>query len=619
MLYPPKDLSLRFGALTDDGFTIVVMSRSSDVVTISCDAFADLPVTMGIFGDGRSIPDAGGESHVSYYGTITITGLDELALYTVTGTQGSFTDVIYPRTKTSRRDAHIAIAPVTCMAPSITKSANGPNGKTDAYFEVTSYDFYKTYIDDPSNPPLLAATHFDDIYYADGSFGIEAATWNNEGKTTDPGDSVWGGSDDGRAVYSWSLLYAIWFGLFSEFYNLGTDPDKTKPLGTAAMNESVQYCLARMGFMPQVGDHEFYNNCNWKGDPNGNYLTGIAQGTDRLPNALHATANGFDGKGWTVYKEIMRPLQGTPLDGIGDETNGNGWYCDFGPMRMISPDGTTFGSRDWDNDVQVAVYGNTQINYMLQLGEDEPKQFTVVGNSATAGRGFPQAFKDIEGYPGYKNENWVIAEYNMLWLTKDNTPRSLMDNPYTNGLLGQTVMFRGDSHYACAMYWSAPETATEAKENFYEFGLRTVDNSAVGTRSYKGVDFSLLVADNCRIESAVSNNDYSEHDYTSIDTKAATIITKPYVATATIVEVDGTKPTPEMIVKVWEIYKVQGEPAMDIHFYADVPLDEYKTDWKGNIWKLMSNKTIPVHGGNEGFNPDEEPFQLTSGSTSASD
>jgi len=407
--------------------------------------------------------------------------------------------------------------------------------------------------------------------------------------------------------------------LFSEFYNLGSDPDKTNPLGTAAMNESVQYCLARMGFMPNVGDHEFYNNCNWKGDPNGNYLTGTTQGTDRLPNALHATALGFDGNGWDTYRKLMKPLQGTPLDGIGDETNGNGWYVDFGPCRMISPDGTTFGERNWDLDVQTKVYGDIQIDYMLQLGEDSPKQFTIVGNGATAGRGFPQEFLDIPNYPGYKSENWAEAEYKKMWLTKDTTPRSFMDNPYTNGTLGHIAMFRGDSHHAAAMYWSAPETATEAKENFYEFGLRTVDNSAVGTRSHIGVDYSLLVADNCRIESAVSNNDFAEHDYTNLDTIAATVIRKPYVATATVVEIDGTKPTPEMVIKVWEIYQVGDEPPMDTHFYMDADFEEYKTDWKGNVWKCISNKVMPVSGGNEGFNPDEEPFQLTSGATASSE
>ena len=591
----PKIVGARFGALTPTGFTVVVMSRTSGDVTVSGEGIPDQsPVTMTIIGDDRTGLDDGGEGFIGYYGVLAVSGLQPFTDYTVTVAQGGNTDILYPTTLPSVKAAKFAIAPTTCMAPTTSL----PFGSGDTYKGVSSYDFYKTYIDNPNNPKLIANPHVDDVYYADGSFGNNKTISSNaEGKRED--SSVFTYNND-RSKYNYALMYGLWFGIFSEFY-ADSDTGHEKPWSDAAMQPAVQYCLARMAYMPQIGDHELYDNVNWQSDgnaqANGAGEVGNFAGTDLVPNPLHATVGGFDGNGWSVYAELIKPLQGTTLD-VGETDNG--WYTDFGCLRWLCPDPVTKATRDYnDTDTQQTVYGSAQINNMLQLAEDDPNWFTMVGNPAIAGRGY-QSFADVAGNPGYKHENFCLSEYNQLYLTAGNTPRSLMDNPYTNGTMGCLVgVVRGDWHVAPVLHWSAPAAATELAENFYEIGLATVNNSA-GVSADWHVDLTDFNALNVELIGAPSDDLSGEN--------------KPFIARATVIEIDGTKSTPEVVFKSWELYQVGDNPPMDQNVVTDET--ETVTDWKGNKWKLMAARRIVRYAGNYGYTLDDENTLQVAGSSS---
>ena len=579
---PAYPLTLRFGALTSTGFVVSAQGNFSGAVSIYVDDVYQGDITLIEVGNDRTNPDPNGDLFAFWHGTMQISGLEPDTEYVVRGVQGSRSYQIYPCTLPDKRASKVAITPATCFAPKMT-------GEND----VTAFDMWKAYMENPANPRVYAMPWLDDIYYAAGGHtGILNGMTNAEGKIYDSEATGIFASKNERLQYGYAINYGIWFGIFSPFYD-PADTAKTDPRGAAALSPAFQWVMDRVAFMPQWGDWEFWQNINWKdSELNANI-------TDTFPNAFHATdpalGGGWDGNAYLAYKQLMMPFQGTAIKSQAGalDTESNHWYVDFGALRWVALDPITQARRDYVNDVQLTVFGNNQIDDVLNVIDSGNQWFTGVGNPAVAGRGYP-TFSAIAGNPGYKSEQDVLGEYNRLWLNTGQVPKSIMDNPKSNGRMGSTVMFRGDWHIDPWLYWKALAGFGLAAEEINEIGLATVNNSPGQTTSWD-TDLTPLEADNCELVGAAS----------SIGATA-----KSKVMRAVICVVDGTASTPEMVIDSWELAQEAGGTDESAVVISNVP-DEFLTDGNGNKWKLMGNKSFPLYAGNKGYAKTETKWQIT--------
>lgn len=567
---PVKNISARMGALTPNGCEFVILSMVSDAATLTVDG-VDYAITMTTkLGNDRTGADANGDTHACYFATQTIIGLTAFTNISWSLVQGSNTDSGSFYTAPDVKNSKFSLCTGTCF------NSGGNWGD-----EVSAWDLLRDYIDNNPEFPMLACLFSDDIYYADGAFSASANAENAQGKTFQTSIALNGD----RPEYDYALHYASWFGIMDTFYE-AADTEHVTPKLSAAQSTAFQYCMSKMAFMPQWGDHEFSNNIAWSG--------GVA--LNSYPNPYHQTGatadafndGGYDGKGLNTYNDVMLPLQGTSAQDA--DTHSNHWYSDFGCFRYLSFDPITAAVN------AVSVYGEPQMDDMLNLA-DGGQWFTFVGNSGVAGRDTP-AYDAQYTYYNYKDENYIESEYKYLWTNDGQSPLSFMDNPNTNGVMGSLVMTRGDWHSGAWYYWKAPAGAGIVAESIHEICLSTV-NTSPGTSQYLFGDSSYFETDNVEMLGGVSRILDSASDTGKVKN-----------LTMTIIEVDGTKSTPEIVIKQWNIEQAVGEES-ELARFTNQTLDT-ATDENGNKWRVMVERRIVRHSGdNEGYDLDETPFQVT--------
>ena len=437
-----KSIGCQMGKLLPSGMTAVVMSLSNADAILSIGGKNHTITMTTKFCDDRNTFGAvngdGVDNHVCYIGIKVLTGLSPLTKYDWSIVQGSNTDSGFQYTAAATKQSRVAIASSTCL-----------NLTHDNAGGLTGYNFLRSYIDEPANPPVLANCHQDDICYADGAFsGITAGAANSQGKEFTDGE--WSPSatpTQTRPAYDWGLYYASWFGILEPFYNIG---DEETPRMTAGLDEDFQYCLARMAFVPSAGDHEYGNNLGWK------VTAGLALAD--VPNPYHHTTDGFNGKGLQAWNECMQYLQGTSIDSVASNTKH--FMIDFGGgLRYIALDATT-------NAVYgVSVYGNQQQLDALNQVDGSAYWYNIAapaGGCRTAGavNAYPTYNTYVDTISGalpvsYKNEGYVQAEFDRMWRSTEQTPKSLMDSEYGNGAMGMAYLTRGDWHQSLWCRWTA--------------------------------------------------------------------------------------------------------------------------------------------------------------------
>lgn len=582
-----KPVSCRMGSLLTNGMTAVIMSLDNTNVTLNIGGQSFTVDMSTKFADDRNVagagPDLNGDTHVCYIGTQIITGLNQLTKYKWTATQGVNVDTGYQWTSTNKKASHIAIAPATCL-----------NMSRD--LDITGFAYLKHYIDTPENPPLLAMPHTDDICYADKAFsGVIGAASNSQGKQFTGGVLI-SGTSNTYTQYDYGLFYAAWFGILEPFYNT-TDINKESPLLTAGLEEAMQYVLSRLAFIPSAGDHEYNNNLGWgvsmNDYPNGYHQTGINDGTGDA-----VTDGNYDGHGLLVYNQCMEPLQGS-TDGFSD-TISKHHFTIFGGLLYFTMDATTRAIKN------TRLYDTVQITDALNK-IDGSQWFTMFGVPASGCRpgnatnAYPNYETYVNSLPGlaqvkYKNENFVQAEYDLMWRDTGNTPPSLMANDFSNGVMGMAFMVRGDWHQPGWFRWTAPAATGKAAENIHEIGLQAFGDTVYGGNFFQGADRDTQLAlDNCELVGAFSA---TEIDPTTI---------KPNPFTITITEINGLKSTPEMTVTQWGIDTPAVTGVSESDFFTNQDL-QTQTDAAGNLWRSIGERRFVLHDGNTGRKLDDSDF-----------
>jgi len=559
----PRPFNVRFGNLKKEGMTAVVFSRSNVAVSLTING-QTYSISLTVTGNDRGSADDAGVTYAGYRGTQVISGITAFQAYAWSATQSGITysGTQYPAPQHKGQD--FAVGYGTCFGPSATDDE-----------QDTAWTFLNWYRQHGSLP-YINTFFIDDIYYADGNFSYTYPTWvDPHGKTMETTVVQY------RSQYDFSLLYGCWFGIFGPFYD-PTDTALEFPMCHAAHHIDFMELLDNSAFMPSVGDHEFINNI-W----DANLAT--------VPNQVHATAGAYDGNGYVVWTQLMQPLSGTTA-AVTADAHALHWYCDLGSMRHIASDPSTqvtFG---------VDMYGAGQLAD-LRLVADGTQWFTSLG--------MPLGCREppLNYYPtgfGYKSENFVVADYNNLMRTTGLTPKSLMDNNRTNGNLGATWIVRGDNHQGDCFYFMDAAGGGLAAESFNELCLNTMnDNVSSGTQyhpdyiNWEAADGMRLVGGSAALYNAAN---------------PAVPLRKPARMTATIAEVWGSKPTPEVILRQYEIVRLVNDTGgygdMAAYFHPELCRGDV-TDHRGNVWRCVFEKRIVLYAGNEGFDLDEEPYQLT--------
>lgn len=430
---------IAWGALTQTGATAVFMSLSDSDITLTVNGVAYPAISMAVIGNDHPTTDGNGDSFFGYYATQAVTFPKAWVSYTWSATQDGNTRSGTIRSAPGYHD-DFSLMLTTCM------NSRDANPST----QITAWDFFNDYTD---HPPYAAIIHADDIIYSDNASVAGNADANGKDAPVNP-------ATFGYYEYYYAFAYGHWFGICGPVTNL---------LGStawdAAFNSAFRSLQESTAFMPQWGDHEFLNNLGWHG---GDDLT-----TD-FPNAYWLDAVGtlgapgaHDGVGLTAYRKVMNPLQGT----IVDASHGNAWYADFGCLRYIAADPVSNAVPD------TTCLGSAQIDDLLAL-PTASQWFTVLNTAAVAFRGTSGGdVETVVSDPGYKDENYVAAEFQQMMVADGASPLSFMDNPLTNGTNGQMVCVRGDAHKQGVYYFSKAAAGGLVDENFYEVGLDSVNNS----------------------------------------------------------------------------------------------------------------------------------------------
>jgi len=576
MALKPVSCRIHTDALTCNA---VIASMTGEDVTFTINGNS-YTVSMSVIGNDRSVADDAGVTHAMYYGVQEVTGLTAFTGYTWAATQVGNTDTGYFTTLPNKKAVKCAVANTTCFSPN--RDVSNPS-------RVTAWNFLKHYIK-TSSYPVVNCNHVDDIYYANGFFNaLAAGTGNDQGKIFEDATNANGL----RGEYDFALSYGQWFNVVDEFYiNYSLDPSLWSRVDSEATQEPFNFCMNNTAVTVGSGDHEYQNNLGWK---DGSLLTDV-------PNGYHTTVGGYDGTGLTVYNTLMGPLEGKdPSTKITKrDANAKHWYLDVGPMRYITMDAITNSVYNVDPALMVC-YGTNQIDDVLEIANTDDQWFTCINNAAVAGRGFP-SFTGL-GLTGtnYKDENFSSVEYDRLWLNTGQTPPSLMGGLNTNGVMGSCVMQRGDWHNGGNYLWRAAAVFGKYAESFMEIGLATVNTSAGADNSYDLFTSTMENTDEVTLLGNIKALYNVGND---------TIETKPDNFNIVMHEIDGTKSTPEVVIKRWNI-AYNAVTDIDQRAWFTDQSGEEQTDEDGNVWKVVVAKRLVRHAGNAGYDVDDpDVFQL---------
>lgn len=557
-----RPFGVRFGNLQTDRATAVVMSRAPETVQLTVNG-TNYSVVLAACGNDRSAADPSGSTILGYTGNVTVFFPKPFTKYPWSATQNGVSLSADIRSA-PLPGSDFAVGLVTC-----TKSLVIGNASSIA---PNAYHFLENYRR-TSSIPYIATVHADDIMYPDGGGigGLETFTADPNGKMCD--------SQVVRSKYNFAFYYGHWFGIIGPIdYNLsnriaalGNDSDFLSLYDNSAVH---------VGF----GDHEFVNNLGWA----------IEGGTDgaqlaTVPNPYHATANGYNGTGLVTWNQIMKPLQGQSIGTL--DTNAQHWKLDLGDLRIVTVDPITRAVSS--AGVPQSCLGNNQIDDCLNsLNSAHP--FKILHVSGWTGRFMSAYFANhASTYLDKSWQNYVAAEYDRMFRNTGQTPKALMDNSRTNGLLGNLVVASGDWHDEQTLYHRLAASAGKAAEDFQRIGLCQTHSPTTNPALPIIPMTADETGDSFVCEGAIAHS-------------SAT--TTNYAARATVVEVFGSETPKRMRVRQWALLTPgpNNTPVANDMLAAyirntagPVSLGDI-TDHNGSVWRCYFDKHIAQWDGNRG-------------------
>ena len=541
-----KPFNIVFGNNGSGSVTGVVFSLSNTGVSVTVDGKTQT-VNLTVCGADRSTNDASGSTTLGYTASFNVSGLAEDVDINWSATQGSDT-ISGSFHTTGQFGTKGTLFFTTCFN-------SHPNG-----LSVNAWSCIEAYIDQKDSP-VLSVIHLDDIYYSDGGLATtQSGAQSAQGKTIQ--------YPNNNGVYKTQYDYAAWYFTWGQVLDGWKNPDNSETLNGAYLTDSMSNVLSKTCFMPQWGDHEFVNNLH---------------NVDKtiVPNQFHKTTNGFDGNALVVYNQLMKPLQGTSIATA--DTQSNHWAATFGPVKVITADAMTRPATD--------RYGDNQVLDLLNEANDPTVPFKIIctpvsGNERVYQEGFLSSAQ-------YKTEVTDYPEFQRMFVDSGQTPTALCDNPLCNGGVGNFLTMRGDWHTGCVYEYTA--TVNGIPENFVEVSLATMSASAPGTAmAYSQSDIATMSANGMAVVGGLYRTDVIAE-------------AQPIIVSCTSVEFDGTKGTPEMVVKRWDLEKSADGYVDNSYAFRDGYPAETMTDKFGNIWRVSFARKWVQGDSNLGMDVDATP------------
>lgn len=450
MLNPHKPFRVIFGGAHDGVLSVVVWSFSSaDLILTVGDQQVTLDSWTPVGEDNQPA-----HSEAMFVASAEIDIPTEFVQLAWTATQAEQTDSDAIWTQPGLR-SDFRILELTCNLIDYADEEQGePNHGCWALAEQL--------IKDDASPPVAATHLIDDIVYVDG---VQIDDTGYSGKVST------GRPDTTLKQFDYALGYA---GGFGGLCGNAADPFGCVPGG---LIPGLQYTLGNSRFREILGNHELGAGM---GRPE---TVGGTNGAAR-PNPFHATGTPGvdaprDGAGIVVYNQLFGPLHGQRLAVMRD-ANALHYYDDFGPLRVVMTDIIT----NHTGTLGPTALGDDQIDDVLEM-VDTDHPFKVVMLAHT-----PRAFSD--GSAGFHDLSALYpSDYNRLMVATGNTPKSLMDNPRTNGIYGSLTIDQGDAHSGLVKWCYAPADDNVAREHVYVIQLGTVTRTSglhSGTSFANGYD-----------------------------------------------------------------------------------------------------------------------------------
>ena len=351
-----------------------------------------------------------------------------------------------------------------------------------------AWQHYRTYAENSANLPVAGVLFVDDLGYVDGqaideSGSAGTGTYDFPGITglvcsNSPATS--GALDD--YIIGWCAI----FGMLGPSQSTFTDAELVDTSLLRVLwgrEENRAWCRKNLNVFPQWGDHEFMNDMGWDNQPGG--------------ATINQWTNGKLSWGY-FYGAIQPPLTGVS---VARDAIANHWAFKIGDVVIASLDGVTNASRTWGSPATVAVgnsaaltqfttvYGNNQIDDILEAVNTLAGRYTILPLAhsiryltARTGAAPHLTFAAAVSESNYGAQHPIfdhcIANYQRIFTATGATPKSLMDNPVTNGTTGNLLLLHGDFHHGQVLYHNHAAYTGNAAENFYAVHLGTTNGSS---------------------------------------------------------------------------------------------------------------------------------------------
>lgn len=358
--------------------------------------------------------------------------------------------------------------------------------------EGAHYGAWKEYhrLANDGGPEVSALFYVDDYGYVDfasitdagGNTGLD---FDTTGSAVYPKDtaSITGPSPE----YNYALGWVAFFGMCG-----GDEADMTGINGIRLWGRALEraWCRKNLNLYFQWGDHEFQNDIGFD----------LAVPTGLIgsnPTTMHATLGGFDGAALVVFNRLIGRIQPdllavstdiTPLD-----TQSRHWATKHGDALLIAPDfitqmvGTHPGGSIIPSGADCTTfYGNNQIDDILNICDFHAAPFNLFGLAHSIK--YPAQKSAVNEWCGvgvaefqsgcqHPMLDHAFTEYERMFTAIGGTPKSIMDNPKTNGAQGTSVIVKGDYHHGHVYKHVKPARAGDNAELFYEICVGTVNGS----------------------------------------------------------------------------------------------------------------------------------------------
>jgi hypothetical protein len=446
----PTSVKIVLASFTDAAITVSVYSdaaRTTLVTTVTVNASAGAAPKLAKYCDDRASstydpgPDVSGVTYLCWVGSTTITGLSANTRYFLKLVQVQGGSTI------TETDAS------TCTAPAAGTDFSVYFANCDSshmFNYVTGGGGWKTIARDIKQgyTQCKYLVWADDVGYTD---------WLQTTDISGGTDVVTGKNISAKPIfdpiaYNYGYLYLVLLGMMGQ--------DATSELAWGA-NRNRMFCMRNIPIAWQWGDHEFMNDC-------GHWAGALYGGTGSVPGSAAAQDTPWYTPGKTAWTTLFGLADPTPSIKSVDVV-ANHWAWSLGDLLILCPDSITNGSG-------CPLMDGVPILADTLLGVGQITDLLNAANTAHPFKCFVLPTFDFQSWesitvPGLGHGNGACGthiplqesspqDYEQLVWSVGATPKSLMDNPKTNGTEGVLVLMHGDIHRASVDQYHGNKTRT---------------------------------------------------------------------------------------------------------------------------------------------------------------